>query len=255
MNFQSRKQLGDFLHTSWCKYAVQRTGVAMPNCFTYATARVSEIINRNQSLDGTCKVRGAGDLWETHASEFTQSKYAAEGALAIWKGGMDNFGHVAVIEGVKDTNICIWSQSNYGGSMFEVITRNPNGYAGMQFMGYLIHKDLPKVSVEVKPNNTTTAKPSNNAEVLNYKPSDWIAESATFTCTVDKINIRRAPSTKGTLTGDWYEYGMSFRYDGYVRREGYVWCSYIGKDNTRRWIATGEVNSKGINIKPYGTYK
>lgn len=97
-------------------------------------------------------------------------------------------------------------------------------------------------------------KPS-DAEVLNGIPSDFIKENATFTCTVDKINIRRAPSTKGKLTGDWYEKGMSFVYDGYVKRDGYVWCSYIGGDKTRRWVATGELNSKGINTKPYGTFR
>lgn len=252
MNFKARKELGDLLRTDWYQYAVQRTGVKMPNCFTYATARISEIIGRNQSLDGASKVRGAGDLWTTHAPEFTQSKYAVEGALAIWTGGMDNYGHIAVIEDFKDANTCIWSESNYGGDIFQVITRNPNGYCGMQFMGYLIHKDLPKVEEAPKPNTQIV---NSDEQVLNCKPTDWIDEHATFTCTVDKINIRRAPSTKGELTGDWYEEGMSFVYDGYVRRGGYVWCSYIGKDNTRRWVATGELNDKGANVNPYGTFR
>lgn len=107
------------------------------------------------------------------------------------------------------------------------------------------------------PVGNSTPKPSINTDtsVLNSIPSDFIREKATFTCTVDQINIRKAPSTKGTLTGDWYEKGMSFRYDGYVKREGYVWCSYIGSDGTRRWVACGELNSAGINVKPYGTFR
>lgn len=89
--------------------------------------------------------------------------------------------------------------------------------------------------------------------VLNKKPSDWEGETATFTCTVDKINIRRAPSTKGKLTGDWYEKGMSVKYDGYVRREGYVWISWIGKDGTRHWMAAGTLKD-GVRDKSYGTF-
>ena len=96
-------------------------------------------------------------------------------------------------------------------------------------------------------------KPVESKTVLNSKPSDWVGETATFTCTADKINIRKAPSTKGKLTGDWYEKGMSVRYDGYVKREGYVWISWIGKDGTRRWMAAGTLKN-GVRDKSYGTF-
>lgn len=84
-------------------------------------------------------------------------------------------------------------------------------------------------------------------------PFDAECETETFTCIVDKINIRKAPSTKGKLTGDWYEKGMSVRYDGYVKREGYVWISWIGKDGTRRWMAAGTLKN-GVRDKSYGTF-
>lgn len=96
-------------------------------------------------------------------------------------------------------------------------------------------------------------KPAESYTVLNKKPSDWEVETATFTCTVDKINIRKAPSIKGKPTGDWYEKGMSVRYDGYVKREGYVWISWIGKDGTRRWMAAGTLKN-GVRDKSYGTF-
>lgn len=104
---------------------------------------------------------------------------------------------------------------------------------------------------------STAPKPSAPAggNVLNSKPSDFITESATFVCGVDKLNIRKAPSTQGALTGDWYTKGMSFNYDGYVRREGYVWLSYIGKDGTRRWVSGGELNDKNVRVVSYGTFK
>lgn len=89
--------------------------------------------------------------------------------------------------------------------------------------------------------------------ILNEIPNDFIYESATFHCKVDQINIRKAPSLLGELTGDWYERGMSVNYDGYVRRDQYVWISWIGSDGTRRWMAAGEL-SNNINTNPYGTF-
>lgn len=112
----------------------------------------------------------------------------------------------------------------------------------------------PKCYKNLFPKPAPAPTPS-TGEVLNEIPSDFIRESATFVCDVDKLNIRRAPTTNGALTGDWYENGLSFKYDGYVRRGGYIWCSYIGKDGTRRWVATGETNADGVNVKPYGKFK
>ena len=93
-----------------------------------------------------------------------------------------------------------------------------------------------------------------SASVLNGIPSDFKYEKATFypACT---IKIRRAPSLKGQDTGLTYIQGQHVNYDGYVRREGYVWISWIGSDNTRRWMACGELNEKGVNVNPYGTFK
>ena len=48
---------------------------------------------------------------------------------------------------------------------------------------------------------------------------------------------------------------MSVQYDGYVKRDGYVWISWIGSSGMRRWMAGGELNSKGINYLPYGVFK
>lgn len=90
--------------------------------------------------------------------------------------------------------------------------------------------------------------------VLNEIPSDFIKEYGTFypNCT---IKIREAPSQKGNDTGLYYTNGMSVRYDGYVKRDGYVWISWIGASGKRRWMAGGELNSKGINYLPYGVFK
>lgn len=99
-------------------------------------------------------------------------------------------------------------------------------------------------------------KPQPSGEVLNSIPGDFIREGATFICTVDSIKIRKAPSTNGADTGLRYEKGQSVRYDGYVKRGGYVWISWISASTgTRRWMAVGELDGRGLNTRPYGTFK
>ena len=144
MTFTPRKSYGNFGSSQWMSYAVRQVGVAMPNCFTYATARISEIVGYDQPLDPV-KVRGAGDLWETHSSAFTQSSVAIPGALAIYKGGYQNFGHVAVVE-VVGVNMAM-SQSNYGGNLFEFVEvpKTPGSYypgTSLRLCGFLVHKAL-----------------------------------------------------------------------------------------------------------------
>ena len=60
---------------------------------------------------------------------------------------------------------------------------------------------------------------------------------------------------KGKDTGLYYTNSMHVMYDGFVKREGYCWISWIGSDNSRRWMACGELNSRGYNTTPYGVFK
>lgn len=154
-NSTKKRTTSDGITSSpYYEYAVNRTGVNMPNCFTYATFRISEIVNHNQSLDGVSRVVGAGDLWEHHSVEFSQTSEAIPGALAIWQG--TQYGHVSVVEVVGEQMLT--SQSNYGGSFFETVqvpktvgTRYPSNPA-LRLVGFLIHKDLnvkPKANYRV----------------------------------------------------------------------------------------------------------
>ena len=144
MAFKKRTSLSGLTGSNWMDWALRRTGVAMPNCFTYATARISEILGREEYLDSP-RVNGAQELWDNYSNGFKRSKYAVEGALMIWQSGQ--WGHVAVCEELIDTDTIAWSQSNYGGAAFEYIKGNPNGYKGMKFLGYLVHEKLPKAEV------------------------------------------------------------------------------------------------------------
>lgn len=90
--------------------------------------------------------------------------------------------------------------------------------------------------------------------VLNGIPSDFIRESATFYPNTT-LKIRKAPTENGVDTGLIYVSGMSVRYDGYVRRGGFVWISWISASTgERRWMKAGVLNSKGINATPYGRF-
>ena len=90
--------------------------------------------------------------------------------------------------------------------------------------------------------------------VLNSVPSDFIRESATFYPNIT-LKIRKAPTEKGIDTGLYYSNEMSVRYDGYVKREGFVWISWISASTgERRWMKAGVLNSKGYNTNPYGRF-
>ena len=90
--------------------------------------------------------------------------------------------------------------------------------------------------------------------VLNGIPSDFIRESATFYPNTT-LKIRKAPTENGVDTGLIYVSGMSVRYDGYVRRGGFVWISWISASTgERRWMKAGKLNAKGINTSPYGRF-
>lgn len=90
--------------------------------------------------------------------------------------------------------------------------------------------------------------------VLNGIPSDFNRESATFYPNTT-LKIRKAPTEKGIDTGLYYSNGMAVRYDGYVKREGFVWISWISASTgERRWMKAGVLNSKGYNTNPYGRF-
>lgn len=91
--------------------------------------------------------------------------------------------------------------------------------------------------------------------VLNGIPSDFNREIAIFYPNTT-LKIRKAPSLKGVDTGLYYTNGMHVQYDGFVKREGYCWISWISASTgERRWMACGELNKNGYNTTPYGVFK
>ena len=82
-----------------------------------------------------------------------------------------------------------------------------------------------------------------------------IIQSGTFVVTASAIKIRKQPSLKGKYIGVCYHKGSTVNYDQCVIKEGYKWISWIGNSGNRRWMAAGEVDSKGNIIHPYGVFR
>lgn len=226
MTFTPRTSYGNFGNTQWMAYAVARTGVAMPNCFTYATARISEIVGSRQSLDGSTKVVGAGQLWATHASEFAQSSTPVLGALMIFQGGVAPYyyGHVAVVEGMSGGRVT-FSESSYREFNFRLNSMSsapgsyyPNGYGNLKLIGYLVHKSLT-VS-DIKLNNEagtyTLAVPTNKRR---DSPTGIIAETLPVG---KKLSYTNVTTYGGSRYISWVETepnGNKYRYFVYAPKQ------------------------------------
>ncbi len=216
MSFTPRTSYGNFGSSQYMQYALARTGVAMPNCFTYATARISEIVGHNQPLD-RYKVSGASQLWNAYAPEYTRSSIPVLGALAIFSGGVAPYyyGHVAVVEGISDGKITI-SESSYKEFNFRLNkmyqapgSYYPNGYNNLRLCGYLIHKELAGVKLTNENGTYTLTVPTNKRR---DSPNGIIAETLptgkklTYTNVTTFNNLRYISWVETEPNGNKYRY-------------------------------------------------
>lgn len=226
MTFTPRTSYGNFGASQWMQYAVARTGVAMPNCFTYATARISEIVGSRQSLDGSTKVVGAGQLWATHAPEFAQSSTPVLGALMIFQGGVAPYyyGHVAVVEGISGGRVT-FSESSYREFNFRLNSMGsapgsyyPNGYGNLKLSGYLVHKSLmaPDIKLTNENGTYTLAVPTNKRR---DSPTGIIAETLPVG---KKLSYTNVTTYGGSRYISWVETepnGNRYRYYVYAPKQ------------------------------------
>lgn len=163
------------------------------------------------------------------------------GAIVVFREvpNITPYSHVAIFDSDVDGKYGRFLGTNQGAK---------NGVCSIAVLPYSATYDtafMPKALII--PEETTS-------DILNSIPNDFIRERATFYPN-GTIKIRRAPSLKGKYTGFNYTKGMHVIYDGYVRREGYVWISWLSSSGQRMWMAAGELNSKGVNTVPYGIFK
>lgn len=189
------------------------------------------------------------DIWEnrktngmlTHCVETSQLQ---PGAIVVFKEvpNVTPYSHIAIFDSYVNDSCGRFFGTNQGGK---------NGAYNITVFPYSAMYDtafLPKALIlpDVE---------EEKQDVLNYVPSDFHREIGVFypNCT---IRIRCAPSLNGKDTGLYYTNGMHVQYDGFVKREGYCWISWISvSTGERRWMACGKLNSKGYNTNPYGVFK
>lgn len=192
------------------------------------------------------------DVWNNRKNNgmlnnFIEVSVMQAGDIAVFRevAGVTPYSHIAIFDHDAGDGYGWFLGQNQGGN---------NGAFNLCKIPYSATFDTafrPKCFVHVTQPSTSAS----GSDVMNSIPADFVRESATFypNCT---IKIRQAPSLKGKDTGLIYKVGQSVRYDGYVKREGYVWISWISASTgTRRWMAAGELNNKGVNVNPYGTFK
>lgn len=79
-------------------------------------------------------------------------------------------------------------------------------------------------------------------ETKNVAPAPTFhQENATFVAGTT-VNIRSNPSVNAGIVGQYYA-GQSFRYDGYVKADGYIWAHYVSYSGQDRWVAVRNVNT------------
>lgn len=202
-----------------------------------------------------CSVSGyAKDIWEQRATNgildyFNEVSIMQPGDICVFKESSScPSSHIAIFHSDIDGKYGWFFGQNQGGI--------PVADGGSCYnLCKLPYSDTYPTAFRYKGSTQETDGNTNqnNGASLNNVPADFIKETGTFypNCT---IKIRNAPSTKGEDTGLVYKKGMSVNYDGYVKREGYVWISWIGASGVRRWMATGELVN-GVNKYPWGVFK
>lgn len=162
---------------------------------------------------------------------------------------------------LKPGDICIWGNCPACPYSHIAFYDHDNGQNHVFFLGQnqggaggaFNVKEIPVSGIIAvfRPNawsKTTQPKPS--AQGI---PSGWVAQKATFTLTVDAINVRDSASTSAKIVAT-YKRGQSVVYDCYRVIGSYVWISYISASGKRRYMACGNAKG-GRNVNPWGTFK
>lgn len=128
--------------------AYYKIGYGMPNCTAYAWGRAYELLGKKPNLS-----MHNANTWYSYNKQHNYYKYGTTpkvGAIACWN---QNYGHVAVVEGVNSDGTIRMSESNWSGrtnssKAFRYFDRvNPYSYYG-QFQGYIYILDNATIGGE-----------------------------------------------------------------------------------------------------------
>ena len=131
-------------------------GSCLPNCVGYAWGRWRELLGDYHKLS-----RGNAENWWANKDGYERGQTPRLGAICCWRKGQagnaaDGAGHVAIVEQINPDGSIIISQSNYGGTRWEMKTKKAPYSLGANytFQGFIY---LPiKFEEQVKPQTTTS---------------------------------------------------------------------------------------------------
>lgn len=92
----------------------------LPNCVGYAWGRWRELLGKTPKLS-----RGNAENWYAHNDGYERGKTPRLGAVICWAKGRagnssDGAGHVAIVEAINADGSITCSESNYGGTRFNI---------------------------------------------------------------------------------------------------------------------------------------
>ena len=186
-----------------------------------------------------CTVTGyVRDIWEQRHSNGTL-KYFDEvstmevGDIVVFKPeGMTPVSHIAIFAGDAGGGYGWFYGQNQGGT--------PDGQGGKAFNTAKFPYSLTyPTAFRLKGSKQVQPSVQSNGFVKN--------ERGTFTVTVDKLNVRNAPSTSSGVESV-YSKGQTFTYDSVYEINGYRWVSYVSYSGVRRYVSYRKIGGE-----KYGT--
>ena len=174
----------------------------MPNCTAYAYGRFWEIRGGTRPDD----LEGNAAQWWSDNNSHPYGSTPKLGAIMCWSGGDEGYGHVAVVEQIKDNEDVVYSESWWPSKFFGVGTATKSsGYyfqSGYRFQGFIY------CGIEFDNNITSNASLAN--QILN-------PTSRKMTTTVDEkliwqfliLKIKNPYGVAGLMGNLYYESALS----------------------------------------------
>lgn len=137
-------------------YCIRITGNSvLPNCVGYVYGRFLE--EAGLTKDARLPRCNAEDWYSmAQASGMKVGQVPKLGAIVVWNqgnfwNGNDGCGHVAVVERINQDKSILVSQSNYGGTRFELATiPAPYNCWGQRFVGFIYNDHIVEVQEPIK---------------------------------------------------------------------------------------------------------
>ena len=146
-----------------------KNGSCLPNCVGYAWGRWREILGKYHNLS-----RGNAENWWGNTGDgYLRGQTPKVGAVMCWRKGLagnaaDGAGHVAIVERINDDGSITYSQSNYGGTRWELKTKSYPYSLGSSytFQGFIYLPISFEENTNTQNSNLTTSVANNGITLV-----------------------------------------------------------------------------------------